>query len=126
MNEIVFCASPFRDETLEGMLNNQDFIRDFNARLFQKTGEVGFSPHLYCPQFLDDFIDEERDAGIHLGTEVLLKCCVRMYVVGSRITKGMQFEIEMAEALQMPIIHVPDVDHFFSAETDETKDVETA
>ena len=59
-------------------------------------------PHLVFPQFLDDNDPKERILGITLGKE-LLKVCDMMWVVGSKVTKGMQFEIDTAKELQIPI-----------------------
>ena len=59
-------------------------------------------PHLVFPQFLDDNDPKERILGITLGAE-LLKVCDMMWVVGNKITKGMQFEIDAAKKLKLPV-----------------------
>lgn len=93
----VFICSPYRGEVEE----NTKIAREF-GRLAAKCGYVPVIPHLVFPQFLDDNNPEERILGITLGAE-LLKICDMMWVVGDRVTKGMQFEIEAAKKLKLPV-----------------------
>lgn len=93
----VFICSPYRGDIQE----NTKTARDF-GRLAAKCGYVPVIPHLVFPQFLDDNDAEERILGITLGSE-LLKVCDMMWVVGSKVTKGMQFELETAKKLKLPV-----------------------
>jgi hypothetical protein len=57
------------------------------------------APHLYFTQFLDDKIEEQRDAGISMGV-VWLRACVEILVyTPDGISGGMKYEIEEAEKL---------------------------
>jgi hypothetical protein len=93
----VFICSPYRGEVEK----NTKIAREF-GRLAAKCDYVPVIPHLVFPQFLDDNDPEERILGITLGAE-LLKVCDMMWVVGDRVTKGMQFEIETAKKLKLPV-----------------------
>ena len=93
----VFICAPYRGEVEE----NTKIAREFGC-LAAKCGYVPVIPHLVFPQFLDDNDPEERILGITLGAE-LLKVCDMMWVVGDRVTKGMQFEIEAAKKLKLPV-----------------------
>ena len=93
----VFICSPYRGDIKE----NTKIARDF-GRLAAKCDYVPIIPHLVFPQFLDDNDPKERILGITLGAE-LLKVCDMMWVVGSKVTKGMQFEIDAAKALKLPV-----------------------
>lgn len=93
----VFICSPYRGEVKE----NTKIAREF-GRLAAMCDYVPVIPHLVFPQFLDDNDPKERILGITLGKE-LLKVCDMMWVVGSKVTKGMQFEIDAAKELKIPV-----------------------
>ena len=93
----VFICSPYRGDVKE----NTKIAREF-GRLAALCDYVPVIPHLVFPQFLDDNDPKERILGISLGAE-LLKVCDMMWVVGSTVTKGMQFEIDAAKALKLPV-----------------------
>lgn len=90
----VFICSPYRGD----IDHNIKVARDA-GRIAAKTGYVPVIPHLMYPQFLRDDLPDERILGIQLGAE-LLKASDMMWLIGSKITKGMkpfrQREPEMA------------------------------
>lgn len=96
MNKIFIC-SPYRGDVEE------------NTKLARKMGwfavkcdYVPIIPHLVFPQFLDDNNPEERILGITMGAE-LLKICDCMWIIGTKLTKGMRYELEVAKKIGMPI-----------------------
>lgn len=93
----VFICSPYRGDVKE----NAKIAGEF-GRFAAMCDYVPVIPHLVFPQFLDDNDPQERILGITLGAE-LLKVCDMMWVVGSKITKGMQFEIDAAKVLKLPV-----------------------
>lgn len=93
----VFICSPYRGDIKE----NTKIAREF-GRLAAMCDYAPIIPHLVFPQFLDDNDPQERILGITLGAE-LLKCCDMMWVVGGKVTKGMQYEIDIAKSLELPI-----------------------
>ena len=52
------------------------------------------APHLLFPQFLNEGIEAERQAGLAMGLELLL-CCDEVWVFGET-TEGMASEIAFA------------------------------
>jgi hypothetical protein len=65
-------------------------------------GFAPFAPHLLYPQFLDDSVPTEREAGIVMGLAVLERCS-ELWCFGEDVTTGMSAEISKASALGMPI-----------------------
>jgi len=112
MSNIVFVASPLRALTKELFIENQEFALDFCKNLWNYKKEIGIAPHLYCPQFLDDDVEEERIAGMQLGLK-LLNLCSKIYVIGDRISEGMKSEVEAAKILGVKIQRVVNVERFF-------------
>lgn len=118
MHNLVFIASPLRADTPEKVLENQKFALDFIVKLWKKREEVGFAPHLYFTQFLNDQVLEEREAGMFGGTTIM-RICEKMYVLGPRISPGMEAEIAMATELGIPIIYVENIDSYFADKINE-------
>lgn len=93
----VFICSPYRGD----IEHNIKVARDV-GRFAAKTGYVPIIPHLVFPQFLNDNLPDERILGIQLGAE-LLKASDMMWLIGSKITKGMKYELEIAKKMRIPI-----------------------
>jgi len=93
----VFICSPYRGD----IERNTKLARKF-GRHAAKCGYVPVIPHLVFPQFLDDNNPEERILGITMGAE-LLKSCDMIWIVGNRLSKGMQYEVEAAKKHQIPV-----------------------
>ena len=113
LNNLVFVASPYRDEDWRKVEANEIFARYFMRRLWDFKKEVGFAPHCYFPKILREDNPTERAAGIQAGLDIM-KICKRMYVVGQPISEGMQVEIDAANKLGLEIVMVPDVEAFFA------------
>lgn len=93
----IFICSPYRGDIKE------------NTRLARrmgwfatKSGYIPIIPHLVFPQFLDDNNPEERVLGITMGAE-LLKICDCMWIIGTKLTKGMKYELEIAKKFGIPV-----------------------
>ena len=72
------------------------------CRLAVKKGCMPYASHLYFTQFLSDFDAEERELGISLGLAWLMNCD-ELWVIGDRISDGMQREIDKAKELDIPM-----------------------
>jgi len=72
------------------------------CKLAVKKGAVPYAPHLYFTQFLNDDTSDEREMGMTVGLMWLLNCD-EVWVIGGRITKGMQSEILFAEENDIPV-----------------------
>ena len=93
----VFICSPYRGD----IEHNVKVAKDA-GRIAAKTGYVPIIPHLVFPQFLNDDLPDERILGIKLGAE-LLKASDMMWLIGSKVTKGMKYELEIAKKMRIPI-----------------------
>jgi len=75
------------------------------CRAAADSGVLPLAPHIYCIQFLDDAIPDERELGMEMGLE-LLGLCDEVWVHGSTISTGMAWEIALAGELGIPIIYM--------------------
>lgn len=93
----VFVCSPYRGDTKK---NTEKAA--FAAKILSESGHMPVAPHLYFPNFLDDNDQYERIRGIELGIE-LMKECDLLWLLGPSITPGMEYELEVAKELRIPV-----------------------
>jgi hypothetical protein len=94
----VFVCSPYR-----GNIEENTKKAAFAARVICNCGHIPVVPHLYFPQFLDDNDQFERSRGIECGIE-LMKACEQLWLIGLEITQGMEYELEVARKIRIPVI----------------------
>lgn len=70
--------------------------RDATAALLLKPGYIPIAPYLLFPQFLNDADPADRELGLFFGNAPMSKCS-EVWVFGSRISTGMQAEINRAK-----------------------------
>lgn len=93
----IFVCSPLRGN----IEHNLEKARQYCKAVINE-GHIPFAPHLIYPQFLDDSIESEREAGINCGLE-FLKTCDALWFFGEKITEGMKMECETALKLNIPV-----------------------
>ena len=103
----VFICSPFapRGETKEAMERDMDrniLIAQKACRYAALHGNVPYAPHLFFTQFLKDDNKAERGYGQAMGL-VWLAQCSELWVIGRRITSGMEREIKKAKEWGIPV-----------------------
>ena len=96
--EKVFICSPMKGDVEKNLK-----LAKFAARVLIGSGYIPIAPHLYFPQFLDDSDQYERIKGIKMGVE-LMKECDRMWIIGTTITNGMEYEINEAKKAKVPAL----------------------
>lgn len=96
--EKVFICSPMKGDVEKNLK-----LAKFAARVLINSGYIPVVPHLYFPQFLDDNDQYERIKGIKMGVE-LMKECDRMWIIGTTITNGMEYEINEAKKAKVPAL----------------------
>lgn len=96
--EKVFVCSPMKGDVEKNLK-----LAKFAARVPIGSGYIPIAPHLYFPQFLDDNDQYERIKGIKMGVE-LMKECDRMWIIGTTITNGMEYEINEAKKAKVPAL----------------------
>lgn len=106
--DMVYIAAPYSAQN-ERVINDNIKTAIWLGRKAIEDGKVPFVPHLMYPMILDDNNPEERKLGIQLDLEVINKCDEFWYLA-SRITKGMQQEIEYAKSkgLEVKAVSAPD------------------
>lgn len=99
-NLLVYICSPLRGD-LEG---NMAKARNYCRKAIEKYPNiVPIAPHIYCTQFTDDTIPEEREAGLEMGVS-LLSLCSEMWVFGmDSPSSGMMGEISFATSHGIPV-----------------------
>lgn len=93
----VFVCSPYRGDKEKNIKNTL-----FVARIISGCGNMPIVPHLYFPQFLEEDDPVDRIRGIKFGIE-LMKNCDLIWLIGSEITKGMKYELQVAKEMQIPV-----------------------
>lgn len=88
---IAYICSPFSGDVEANVANARRY-----SRFAVDKGYIPIAPHLLFPQFLDDDKPEERKLGLGFGNALMSKC-TEVWVFGSRISSGMEAEIERAK-----------------------------
>lgn len=95
--KFMYICSPLRGDVERKIQKANGYCR-FAVR----EGVLPFAPHAIFSGFLDDIIPEERQMGVTLGLEIL-KRCEEVWVIGDRISEGMEAEILVADQLNIPV-----------------------
>ena len=98
--KLVYIASPYAGDVA------------FAKAACRYAAAQGYTPvavHLMYPQFLDDRVPKEREAGLKMGRRVLA-ACEEIWLCGERMSAGMKAEEAEAKRLGIPIRKVPSSD----------------
>ena len=95
--KLVYICSPYA-----GNIDQNILFAKAACRYAASQGCAPVAPHLLYPQFLNDSVPAERDAGIRMGLR-LLSPCDELWICGSRISAGMENEITEAKRLGIPV-----------------------
>lgn len=98
--KLIYICSPYAGE----IENNIRFAKAA-CHYAMEQGCAPVAVHLLYPQFLNDAVLSEREAGIRMGLRVLASC-EEIWVCGRRISSGMSREIAEAKRLGLPIRHL--------------------
>ncbi len=93
--KMVFGCSPYHGK----VKSNVGKARRY-ARFIASCGYSPVMPQLFFPQFLDDSKPDERAKSFELAT-AQLKRCDEMWIFGTKMSKGMKYEIEKAKELDL-------------------------
>lgn len=102
-NKLVYIASPYAGDVEQ----NTAFAKAA-CRYAMEQGATPVAVHLLYPQMLDDGIPAEREAGIRMGMRVL-EACDELWLCGTRISQGMQAELEAAGQLGIPVRRITNI-----------------
>lgn len=102
--KLIYVASPYAGEVKQNIK-----FAELACRMVMNRGHAFFAPHLIYPHFLNDDDPLQRQTGQDMGLAVLEKCD-ELWVFGDRISPGMEREIQKAESLGIPSVHIPALD----------------
>lgn len=88
---IVYICSPYAGEIEKNVKAAQEY-----SRFAVEKGYIPIAPHLLFPQFPNDANPKERQLGLFFGNALMSKCS-EVWVFGSRISAGMEAEINRAK-----------------------------
>lgn len=100
-SRLVYIASPYA-----GDIEKNVAFAKAACRYAAAQGCTPVAVHLMYPQFLDDQVPEEREAGLRMGRRVLA-ACDEIWLCGERMSAGMKAEEAEAKRLGLPIQQVP-------------------
>ena len=105
--EHIYVCSPLRPKARDPEEARVELERNLEraaqvCRLLANIGAVPIAPHLYCTQFLDDSIREERKTGMKIGRELLMDCD-ELWVFSEHISSGMAQEINIASEMGIAV-----------------------
>ena len=95
--ELVYIISPYAGDTEANVA-----FAICCCRMAIQQGYTPIAVHLLYPQILNDLDPAERAIGLQLGLDIL-RHCDEAWVCGSRISPGMEGEIQTAHQLGIPI-----------------------
>lgn len=107
--QFIYVCSPLRAkssdpvEVRKEVEDNLDRAKEA-CRMVSVLGAVPVAPHLYCTQFLDDSVPDEREAGMDIGLEFMRSGLIdECWVFSEHISEGMLAEITLASDLDIPV-----------------------
>lgn len=100
--KLVFICSPYQGDIEMNVIK----ARRFCYFAFKKN-VTPFAPHLHFTQFLDENINEEREAGITMGME-FLDHCDEIWIFGRLLSEGMDRELKKALQLKKKVRYFND------------------
>lgn len=100
-SRLVYIASPYA-----GDIEKNVAFAKAACRYAAAQGCTPVAVHLLYPQFLDDQVPKEREAGLKMGMRVLATCD-EIWLCGERMSAGMKAEEAEAKRLGLPIQRVP-------------------
>lgn len=98
-----YICSPFNADTFDGRVKNMLLARSYMAYATEKLDVNARAPHAYLPMVIFEERPEERQLALEFGQK-LLACCDIVFVCGSRLSKGMEGELQRAASLNMEIV----------------------
>ena len=103
---LTYVCSPLSAPTRSEMLANAAKACTYMVKAEREFGGRAVAPQAYLPYLLDDRKPEERALALEFDLKLLVMCA-RVVVFGSRISAGMQGEIEYAEQHGIPVFYRP-------------------
>jgi len=97
LKPFIYVCSPLRGDIYRNIKKAVGY-----SLFVYKKGGIPLAPHTIFTQFLDDNIAEQREAGIEMGLQLLLKC-EELWAFGDRLSEGMIIEIAAAKSFGIKV-----------------------
>lgn len=97
LKPIIYVCSPLRGDIYGNIKKAVSY-----SLFVYKQGGIPLAPHTIFTQYLDDKIPEEREAGIEMGLQLLLKCD-ELWAFGDKLSEGMIIEIAAAKSFDLKV-----------------------
>lgn len=88
---LIYVCSPFSGDVAGNTKRTVDFCRFALAQ-----GQIPMAPQLMFPQFMDDEDPKQRELALFMDV-VLMGKCSELWVLGDRISAGMETKIAKAK-----------------------------
>ena len=113
--KMVYLASPLRGDYGGNIKKAVEY-----SRLVSECGLLPLAPHIIFSQWCNDTIPEQREQGLKLGLSLLEKCD-EMWVMGRKISQGMQGEVDFARehGIRTYFVPYPTLKEYYPVSTDE-------
>ena len=98
--QFIYVCSPLRGDTEANIKRAKVYSR----KIFE-SGFCPIAPPIYFPQFLQDDILQEREAGMQMGISLLSNCSA-IVICGNELTNGMRLELEEALKHRLPVYSI--------------------
>lgn len=95
---LVYICSPYAGDIYQNMKNARKYSRFALLR-----NAIPLTPHLLYPQFMDDADPAEQRIARRVINYVLVGKCDELWVFGSVLSSGMEYEISIAQKRKMKI-----------------------
>ena len=99
-----YICSPYRAKTEAELDRHIEYAQKITRKALL-AGVAPITPHLYMTQCLNDNEEQEREAGIVAGLEILKSCDFIMVGVRYGISAGMSREIAEADARGIDVVN---------------------
>lgn len=112
--KLVYLASPLRGDYERNISRAVGY-----SRLASECGVLPLAPHIIFSQWCDDNIPGQREQGLKLGLALLEKCD-ELWVMGKKVSQGMQGEIDFARehGIRVYFVPYPDLKEYYPISTD--------
>ena len=100
-NKLVYVAHPVGGNIKDNVKKIFQICHDIHKN---NNNIIPFAPYLVALQYLDDTVIEERELGIQANAEHFKrKTMDEVWLCGSKISAGMEYEIKFALKYNIPI-----------------------
>ena len=112
--KMVYLASPLRGDYERNIKKAVEY-----SRLVSECGLLPLAPHIIFSQWCNDTVPEQREQGLKLGLSLLEKCD-EIWVMGNKISQGMQGEIDFARVhgIRTYFVPYPTLKEYYPISTD--------